>query len=52
MPLHVPAMHLDHTGKEHGEQGDKQKGESKYVLVGEISHKWQPCSTSVATIVK
>jgi hypothetical protein len=22
------------------------------VLVGEISHKWQPCSTSDATIVK
>jgi hypothetical protein len=46
--LHVPAMH----GKEHGEQGNKQKGEGKYVLAGEISHKWQPCSTSDDRIVK
>jgi hypothetical protein len=29
VPLHVPAMHLDHAGKEHGEEGDKQKGEGK-----------------------
>jgi hypothetical protein len=27
--LHVAAMHLDHPGKEHGEEGDKQKGEGK-----------------------
>ena len=52
VPLHVALMHLDHAGKEHGEQDDKQKGEGKYVLVGEISHKWQPYSTSGDTIVK
>jgi hypothetical protein len=52
VPLHVPAMHFNHAGKEHGEQGDKQKGEGKYVLAGEISHKWQPCSASDDRIVK
>jgi len=52
VPLHVAAMHLDHAGKEHGEQGDEQKGEGKYVFVGEISHKWQPCSISNDRIVK
>jgi hypothetical protein len=29
VPLHVPAMHLNHAGKENGEQGDKQKDEGK-----------------------
>ena len=52
VPLHVPAVHLNYADKEHGEQGDKQKGEGKYVLVGEVSHKWQPCSTSNDRIVK
>jgi hypothetical protein len=52
MPLDIAAMHLNHAREECGEQNDKQKGESKDVLVGEISHKWQPCSTSDTTIVK
>jgi hypothetical protein len=52
MPLDSAAMHLNHAGEEHGEQSDKQKNETKDVLVGEISHKWQPCSTSDTTIVK
>jgi hypothetical protein len=52
VPLHVPAMYFDNAGKEHSEQDDEQKGEGKYVLAGEISHKWQPCSTSNGRIVK
>jgi hypothetical protein len=52
MPLDIAAMHLNHAGKECGEQDDKQKSEGKDVLVGEISHKWQPCSSSNTTIVK
>jgi hypothetical protein len=52
VPLHVPVVHLDHTGKESDEEGDKEKGEGNNVLAGEIAHKWQPCSTSHDTIVK
>ena len=52
MPLHVPAMHLNHAGKENGEQGNEENDVGKDVLVGEILHKWQPCSISDDTIVK
>jgi hypothetical protein len=52
MPLHVPVMHLDHAGEEHSEQSDKEDGKKQNVSEGEISHKWQPCSTSDDTIVK
>jgi hypothetical protein len=52
VPLHIPAVHLNHADKENGEQGNKENGEGKDVLVGEISHKWQPCSTSDDMIVK
>jgi hypothetical protein len=50
--LHVSVMHLDHTGKENDEEGNKEKGVGNKVLAGEIAHKWQPCSTSDDTIVK
>jgi hypothetical protein len=52
VPLHVPAMHLNHAGKENGEQGNEENDVGKDVLVGEISHKWQPCSTADDTVVK
>jgi hypothetical protein len=52
VPLHVPVVHLDHTGKENDEEGNKEKGEGNNVLAGEIAHKWQPCSTADDTIVK
>jgi hypothetical protein len=52
VPLHVPVMHLDHAGKERGEEGDKENGKKENVFEGVISHKWQPCSTSNDTIVK
>ena len=52
MPLHVSVVHLDDTGKEDDEEGDKEKGKGNNVLAGEIAHKWQPCSTSSNTIVK
>jgi hypothetical protein len=49
---HIPVMHLHDTGKKHGEESNKEQRESKYVLEGVVSHKWQPCSTSNDTIVK
>jgi hypothetical protein len=52
VPLHVPVVHLDHTGEENGEKGNKEKDEAKNVLAGDVAHKWQPCSTSTDTIVK
>lgn len=52
MMLQIAIMHLYDTGKENGEQSDKQKGESKYMLQGEVSHKWETCSTFGCTIVK
>lgn len=52
VPLHIPVMHLHHAGKEYGEQGNEQSRKSKNVLQGEVSHKWQTCSTSDNTIVK
>jgi hypothetical protein len=50
--LHIAVMHLHYAGKEHSEQGDEQSCKSKNVLKGEVSHKWQTCSTSNHTIVK
>jgi hypothetical protein len=50
--LQVSIVHLDDSDKENGEERNEEKGEGKNVLVGEISHKWQPCSTSDDTIVK
>jgi hypothetical protein len=52
VPLHVPVVHLDHTGKKNDEEGSKEKGEGHNVLVREIAHKWQPRSTLSDTIVK
>lgn len=52
VPLHVAVMYLDHAGKENGEECNEQKGKSKYVLVGEVSHKWQTYSASDSPIVK
>lgn len=52
VPLHVAVVHLDHAGKENGEEGYEQKGKSKYVFAGEVTHKWQPYSASDCTIVK
>lgn len=52
VPLHVAVVYLDHAGKKNGEEGDEQKCKGKYVLAGEVSHKWQPYSASDNTIVK
>jgi hypothetical protein len=52
VPLHVPVVDLDHAGEENGKQYDEESDEGQNVLVGEIAHKWQPCSTPGDTIVK
>jgi hypothetical protein len=52
MSLHVAVVDPDHTGKENGEQDNEEQNEAKKVLVGEVAHKWQPCSTAKDTIVK
>ena len=52
MSLHVAIVNLDHTGKENGEHDNEEQGEGENVLVGEVAHKWQPCSTAKDRIVK
>ena len=51
VPLHVAVMDSDHAGKENGKKGNEQKGKSKYVLMGEVTHRWQPYSASESRIV-
>ena len=50
--LHVPVMYLHYAGEEHSKQSNEQSRKRKNVLKGEVSHKWQTCSTSDTTIVK
>lgn len=52
VPLDIPVVHLHYAGKENGEERNKENDEGEDVLVGEITHKWQPCSTLAHTIVK
>jgi hypothetical protein len=52
MALRVPAMHLNHANKEHGEERDEENGKGQEMFEGEVAHKCQPCSTSNDTIVK
>jgi hypothetical protein len=52
MPLHVVVVHVNDAGKENREEGNEENGKGQKVVVGEITHKWQPCSTSDDTIVK
>ena len=50
--LHVPAVHLHDSGKEDRKERNEEYDEGENMLVGEVAHKWQPCSTSNHTIVK
>ena len=50
--LHVAAVHLHHSGKENHEECNEEYDEGENMLVGEVAHKWEPCSTSNHTIVK
>lgn len=52
VPLHAPAVHGNHAGKENGKERDEKKNEAQEMFVGEVAHKCQPCSTSDDTIVK
>jgi hypothetical protein len=52
VPLDVSVVYLNHAGKENREKRNEENDEGQYVLVGEVAHKWQPCSTSDHTIVK
>jgi hypothetical protein len=50
--LHVPAVHLHDSGKEDRKKRNEEYDESENVPVGEVAHKWQPCSTGANTVVK
>lgn len=52
VPLHVPVVHLNDAGEENREKCNEKHDEGENVLVGKVTHKWQPCSTSEDTIVK
>jgi hypothetical protein len=52
VPLGVAVVHLDDTGKENREKCKEENDKGKDVLVGEVAHNWQPCSTARHTIVK
>jgi hypothetical protein len=52
VPLHVPVVHLDHADEENRDECNEENDEGEDVLVGEVAHKWQPCSTSDHMIVK
>ena len=50
--LHVPAVHLRDSGKENRKECNEEYDEGENMFVGEVTHKWQPCSTAVNTVVK
>jgi hypothetical protein len=52
VPLHIPVVHLHDSGKENGEECNEKYDKGENMLVGEVAHTWQPCSTSKDTIVK
>jgi hypothetical protein len=52
MPLHVSLVHLNDASKENREERNEENSKGQNVLVGEVTHKWQPCSTSDNMIVK
>jgi hypothetical protein len=52
VPLHVPVVHLNDAGEKNREECNEEHDEGENVLVREVTHKCQPCSTSEGTTVK